>query len=397
MNYSRLLPRFVALGFEVHLLAFYYEDYPTARALEAQGIKVHPQQVTSLFTKDITVWILEQAEQIQPDVFIPDVSTPGCFAGKWLKDSGVPVINSCRSLDDTNRGRALYFSDPRSPYVSTGIVCVSQYLRDDLLSRVDNPALLTTVIPSGVELSTYVSQQKAVPFCVAYAGRLVEKAKRITDTIEAFATLGRKYPDIHFTLIGDGPERSRCQGLVEQAGMQERIRITGFLVGEAYKRELARHNVIVLLSDYEGVPGAIMDGMSCGLVPICTEYDGVQELITDGENGYIVRDRGPMFFQAVESLYSNAELRQRLSHNARERIIHNFSLDIAVERWQSFFAECQKVAGARKTFQRPRLVKLPELSPLLTEYTIRSPKPSYLRRIFRKFVSIASINTRKRI
>ena len=139
------------LGFDVHLLAFYREDYPNARFLNTQGVKIYPKQIASLYTEDIAEWILQQAAQIQPDVFIPDGSTPGCFAGKWLRASRIPVISAHRS-DDETKGRATYFGSARSPYASTGIVCVSAYLRDELIRRVRNPKLLTKVIPSGVEI-----------------------------------------------------------------------------------------------------------------------------------------------------------------------------------------------------------------------------------------------------
>jgi glycosyltransferase involved in cell wall biosynthesis len=60
-----------------------------------------------------------------------------------------------------------------------------------------------------------------------------------------------------------------------------------------YLQQLIEHNILILLSDYEGTPGAVMDGMACGLVPVCTDISGgVQELVIPDQTGLLVRDRG---------------------------------------------------------------------------------------------------------
>ena len=199
--------------------------------------------------------------------------------------------------------------------------------------------------------------------------------------MRAFINLCDRMPDIQFALVGDGPEKETCQRMVRDAGLEQRISFTGLLLGDEYKQELMRHHAIVLLSDYEGLPGSIMDGMSCGLIPICNGFAGANELIADGENGYIVGDRNGSFYHVVEQLYHNRELRRGLSARARQQIVRNFSIDSSVARWVSFIDECRSATGEKLTFHCPSRIRLPGPSPLLLEYSV---KPTSLQLFCRK-------------
>lgn len=380
INYLRLLPRLAAMGHAVHLLACYYGDYPTAKRLSADGVHVYPLRLSLLPTVHVTRWIVHKIVQIQPDVFIPDVSTAGCFAGQCVRESGRPVITTLRSNDEVNWGRALYFTDPDLPYRVSGVVCVGRYLHDELLRQRASPELLTAVIPSGVSLPQTVSVRPGDRLRLVYAGRLVEQQKRILETMAAFIRVCRLYPDVDVTIIGEGPESARCREMVAAAGLEGRIHFTGMLLDDAYKHELAHHHAIVLLSDWEGVSGALMDGMSCGLVPISMDFEGVEELVDDEVSGLLVSDRNSSFDRAIERLRSEPALWAALSSNARRRIEQAFSIDTTVERWQAFLEQCRLAHPESLPIQRPLHVSLPAPSPLLPEYRTRS---AVLRRLSR--------------
>jgi hypothetical protein len=179
VNYLRLLPALVNRGYQVHLMAIYFGDFPNARILEQSGVHIYatPQN----YTEPLVRWILEKIEQIQPDVFILDVSTPGCFAGKILLSCSVPVITTHRSDDETNWGRAIYFSDPKHHHELSGIVCVSNFLKDALHLKVPITSTLTTVIPSGVDIPEIAaSMDDGDKIRIVYAGRLVSRQNAST-------------------------------------------------------------------------------------------------------------------------------------------------------------------------------------------------------------------------
>jgi glycosyltransferase involved in cell wall biosynthesis len=332
-------------------------------------------------------WILKKVEEIQPDVFIPDISVQGCFAGKWVIEAGIPVINTHRSDDALNWGKAVYFADPRLGHQLSGLVCVNHFLRDELLARVPATSIHTEVIPSGVPVPDFKASQHDKGLKIAYSGRLVEKQKQVGATLRSFLILAEKYPEISFTIIGDGPERERYLAMVAQSPHAGKFNFTGKLHGEEYKHVLAEHHVIVLLSDYEGTPGSVMDGMSCGLIPVCMKYNGADELVRDGESGFFVADREQSFFEKIGLLYSDRSLRERVAKEARQVIEGNFSVDIAEKKWIRFLEHCKMKAGNSKPFVAPRRITLPAYDRTLMEDRRLSSAP-LIKRLQAKIKSL---------
>ena len=93
-------------------------------------------------------------------------------------------------------------------------------------------------------------------------------------------------------------------------------------------------HVLVLLSDFEGLPIALMEGMACGLVPVCFKMrSGIPELVEDGVTGLLVSDRGDEFVRAIARLHNDRNLWERLSLSARSRIAADYSLNACAEKW----------------------------------------------------------------
>lgn len=386
INYLRLLPMLVEQGYEVHVLVMYNSDFPNARELKRRGVHTH---VTSFIvdSRKAVSWILKQVENIQPDVFVPDVSTPGCFAGKWVKASGIPVVNSHRSDDENNWGKAIYFSDEKYGFATSAIFCVSSYLLGQLEQKVRNPNLVTAVIPSGVPIPQNYSQQKD-PLSIVYVGRLIQKQKRIFDVVSVFTEMASKFEDVTFTFVGDGPDRKKCEDIIDRSGFKDRIEIMGMLKGDAYKKELARHDVVVLLSDYEGVPGSLMDSMASGLVPICYHYPGADELVIDGQTGFLVKDRQDSVIEIVSLLAADASLRRRISQHARQHIIEHFSMESSLIEWNKLIdALTSKFDSRNSLFTMPSEIDLPPMNDLLKEHIIERG-PSVIQRMRSKIVSL---------
>ncbi|MBK6647417.1 MAG: glycosyltransferase [Anaerolineales bacterium] len=404
INYLRVLPALVNRGYDVHVLVMYHLDCPNARSLQERKVITHntPFIVDS---KQAVKWILKQIEAIQPDVFIPDVSTPGCFAGKWVKAAGIPVINSHRSDDENNWGKALYFSDPGSEFVSSAIFCVSEYLRSQLETRVRNLDLLTAVIPSGVSIPVRYNLQDG-SVSVVYVGRLIQRQKRILDITRIFVDLAQRFAEVTFAFIGDGPDKKACEEIVSSSGYAHRFRFTGMLKDDIYKQELSKHNIVVLLSEYEGVPGSLMDSMASGLVPVCSRYPGIEELVLDGETGILVHDRKEAVVAAVSMLVLDPGLRKRISQNARRHIIEKFSLENTLDKWEDLIRFLVEQYREKKSiFVSPNDIELPSMNDVLKEHIMKKPAPfhwlyshipmglkAFLKRLINKDLNISSDN-----
>src|SRR5690606_9068927 len=96
-------------------------------------------------------------------------------------------------------------------------------------------------------------------FNVCYIGRLEQKQKRIHETAEAlFRNLQRGICD-RVGFFGCGSQEQWLRDQVECRGLAGRVTVHGAVAPEQLSLELAPYHASVLLSDYEGTPGAVMD------------------------------------------------------------------------------------------------------------------------------------------
>src|SRR5581483_5034739 len=90
---------------------------------------------------------------------------------------------------------------------------------------------------------------------------------------------------------------------------------------------LAKSQLLVLTSRYEGLPMSILEGMSLGLPSIATDVGGVRELILDGQTGYLVRKENVESVRsAVEKMLANPHLRRAMGSAAKDRYRQHFSV-----------------------------------------------------------------------
>lgn len=364
VNARRLLPGLQKSGFEVHCLIFVIEGYsPSASYLESRGVHCH-LQTFGHYTETQITFILQKISEIKPDVFVPNLSVAGWFAARWVRESGIPTIACHRSDDPFHWAMVEQFVVGKPEWAVTGLVCVSEGLCDKVAEREPQHTKLR-VIPSGVPLYEKQSSHTG-PLKLVYVGRLVNTQKRIYDLVDAFSLVMCTNDDVTATLIGDGSERQNLQEHIDRHALNGRIRLIGTVPSEKIQAELVQHHILVLLSDYEGTPGAVMDGMAAGLVPVCLDIPGgIRELVLHENTGLLVKDRKQSFVDAISRLDADPFLRKRLAANAKKHVAMKYSIGVAIYRWDAFFTELTKEVSHRHQIVVPRRYDLPATRPEL--------------------------------
>lgn len=358
VNARRLLPALAARGHEVHcLLLFTGSAAGSAAFLKSKGIRCHLRRF-HIPTEHQIAWILSTLKTIRPDVFVPNLNIAGCYAARWIRQAGIPTVGVHRSDDDFYWALSEEFVSGSPEFALSGMVCVSQAIHDRI-ARTQPMHTQLSVIPSGVPIPSFTSLQSG-PLLLVYCGRLVQSQKRIMELVEALCTVVRRHPHIEATLIGNGPGRHAIASRIADSGLGARIRLQGTVPSEHIQETLARHHVLILLSDYEGTPGAVMDGMAAGLVPVCLDREGgVRELVIHGHTGLLVQDRQDDFLRAIARLQAHPELRRTLARNARDMIVAKYSLEQCVDRWEDFLGQLLRTANPRSEITIPKQFMLP--------------------------------------
>ena len=124
---------------------------------------------------------------------------------------------------------------------------------------------------------------------------------------------------MHVWILGDGPERARLEALARERGVGSLVRFLGFQQNPW--RFIARADVFVLTSTYEGFGNVLIEAMACGTPVVATRSPGTVEIIerrrATGCSSITTRDRSPARSRALLTI---AALRDALvARGARER------------------------------------------------------------------------------
>ncbi len=156
----------------------------------------------------------------------------------------------------------------------------------------------------------------------------ITRNKGVFDLIEAAELLGEECPEM--ILAGDGDGMERAQSLLREKGLEERVRLTGW-VGPREKMELlATSDIFVLPSYRDGYPNALLEAMASGLACVASRTGSIPEIMVSGEHGLLI-DAGDagQIADALRLLIRDVPLRRQLAAAARERVLQNNSLEQA--------------------------------------------------------------------
>ena len=274
-------------------------------------------------------------------------ATSAWIAREMLVEKGEPPIRIVTTLHGTDI--TLVGQDPsfrpitRTSLVrSDGITSVSDYLRTetDRVFGIDKERI--EVIPNFVDLDKY---DRAKQPChrgkfAAPDEKLVmhisnfRPVKRLEDVVRTFAGIVRKMP-ARLVLIGDGPDRGKAQHVARLEGIRDRILFLG--KHESVAELLSCADLFLLPSEMEAFGLVALEAMSCGVPVVATTVGGIPELVTHGENGYLlpVGDYEGMA-QAGLRLLSDSALWQRASESARTAAASYSTAEI-VDRYENYY------------------------------------------------------------
>ena len=312
------------------------------------------------------------------DVFAPDYVAPAYFAARWLRPAGIVTIGTIHG-DDAFYDALLdeFVAGPPEQQID-GLVCVSRFVEARVQAKLAGRPTRTVIrcIPNSMPLPPRVARPPEAELRMLYVGRLAETHKRATDVARAMCRAVRAVPGTSGALYGDGPSRRMVHDILVTEGAGLPVQLMGSVTSEQIEAELLRSHVLVLLSDSEGLPMAVMEAMACGVVPICMNLPtGALELVEHEQTGLLVEDRGEAFVAAIRRLREEPGLWQRLSQAARARIAERYTPTQSASQWHAFAAELREQALPRQLLALPPRFVLPPVRPALVHLDERALPP----------------------
>ncbi|ACB51712.1 putative glycosyl transferase, group I [Crocosphaera subtropica ATCC 51142] len=383
----RLLPSLRERGIESRVLFSIRgneEECQGVQRVKQEGFNHSVYQIPYHTDQHIN-WILQQLKKDPPDIFVPHLVVPAFYASRWVKKAGIPTIGVMHSDDPFYHGLVDEFVFGQPDYQLSGLVCVSRFIEQTFLNKITSTQI--RCIPCGVPIPRTLTKKPSEKLKILYVGRLVEEQKQISLLTKAFCRAVKEVPNTEAIIYGSGSKQGAVEKILAQHAQDIPVKLGGRLNSDQVQKHLLGSHVIVLLSDYEGLPIALMEAMACGVVPVCLRIrSGIPELVEDSVTGLLVDDRGDSFVAAIRRLQEETGLWEKLSQGARAKIEADYSDTVAADQWADFIRELHQTAGRKQSIQRPLLFSLPPVHPALAVEDKR--RPPLVKRIRYKLRSL---------
>lgn len=164
------------------------------------------------------------------------------------------------------------------------------------------------------------------------------KSKDYKTALSSFKKLTNKYPgkSLKYKIVGYGPMEGQIRSLISQGNLDDKVEL---LINPPNIPDiLARSDIYLSTSLYEGLSNSIMEAMVNGLSIVATDVGDNSYLVQDGYNGYLapVKDTDQLFEQ-LESLIKSEEQRAEFGKNSQEIIKHGFTEENLLNNYYTCF------------------------------------------------------------
>jgi glycosyltransferase involved in cell wall biosynthesis len=217
-------------------------------------------------------------------------------------------------------------------------ICVSNAVRERLVSSYGYPEAKTMTVLNGVDLKhfdpTCNTRSKDLPakdnhvspeatlLCI---GNLW-KQKRVDLLLDALSVVVKDHPLCKCMIVGSGPLEAELRAQSIRLGLDTVVQFVGR--AEDVRPYLEAADLFVLSSENEGLPLVLGEAMAYGIPCIATDVGGNKEIVSHGQTGLLVKPGAPeQLAVAIKYLLAHPEDRCRMGANARRRVHEHFNIE----------------------------------------------------------------------
>ena len=218
--------------------------------------------------------------------------------------------------------------------VTDRIVAISHHEKQAALQKRICPEKKLRVIYNGVDVDACHSGHKTrkalgyreQDFLVACCGRITQQKDPILFA-EVAGAVAKKCPEAKFLWVGDGELRDEFTAALAQNGVMEKTWLPGFV--EKPWEVMGAADVAVLFSKWEGFGLVLAEYLAMGLPVVATDVGAVSEIITDGIQGRVIKERDPQILAEVILSYRDRQDKEQLRRVCMEKA-RQFALENTV-------------------------------------------------------------------
>jgi len=297
----------------------------------------------------VACWMIDVARACALDLFHVHYAYPhavsGFLARQILGPSAPRLVTTLHGTDVTLAGQDAAFTALIRFGIEQcdGVTAVSRFLEVETRERL-GVARAIEVIPNFINPDVFSPARRDPARRRLWARedeRLVvhvsnyRPVKRVLDTVEAFARLAAEVP-ARLLLAGTGPDLPAAVRRAAERGVGDRVTVLG--EARAIQETIAQADLLMLTSEREGFGLVALEAMACGVPVVATRCGGVEEVVADGEDGFLVPvgDVAGLAARAAEILSDPGRL-CRMGGAGRARAVAQFHADRVVPRYEAHY------------------------------------------------------------
>jgi N-acetyl-alpha-D-glucosaminyl L-malate synthase BshA len=301
----------------------------------------YPPYCLALATKMAEVASREGLDLLHAHYAIPHATA--AFMARQMVSPAPKVITTLHGTDITLVGadQSFYGIIKFTTEASDGVTAVSNYLKEETRKKfqVQRPI---RVIYNFVDTQRFRPLQGRRENTFGDGKILMHisnfrPVKRIRDIVCVFAKV-RQAISTKLVMIGDGPERTAAEALVNELKLGGEVHFLGNQVG--VEELLGQADLFLLPTDGESFGLGALEAMSCGVPVIGCQKGGLPEVVLHGQTGFLapVGDVEAMSEYALKIL-TDDDLGKQMGENARQRVLKSFDAELIVPQYEEFYKQ----------------------------------------------------------
>ncbi len=242
----------------------------------------------------------------------------------------VAIVHHLRSSEQRATWQTVLYRSIERRYLTSvdGFVFNSQITRATVEALVGGQRPAMVAYPAGNQFSATLTETdvrarafQSGPLRLLFVGNIIPRKNLLTllRAVAQLPTASWRLSVIGNLALDPAHTRAICQH-IQHTDLSDQVTLRGAVSDDELAVELARAHVLVVPSEYEGFGIVYLEGMSFGLPALASTAGAAHEIITPGENGFLVAPSDVNGLAAhLRALSSDREQLARLSLAALKR------------------------------------------------------------------------------